>query len=532
MGRSTRCNNAMRKTRLNAAVLIALAATTTAAWSGQFHVVRDHYSTTRLVPLVAYEGEVTEGDAAKLRTIIAQFCPTSDDCEFDNTTAILSLNSIGGSFAEGIKLAESLRELRVATVVENGNVCHSACALAFLGGSGFHATGGVGAYVDRTIEPDARVGFHSPFTQKLAGLSGDQKLTLTVRGLRISIADLARFLLRVNVDPIVVDRIIMMDPDQYYYITTFADLFHFRVNLPEFPVHLADPSREKRIFNICSRLAALHYLDDFAAATEWIEDGFSGAVAKTENGVPLDGYNILDRPLNAAWCGLHNDPSPGYGDSSESYTVSFARMVWRDDLSDTYADPVLSFVYSADGWSSADYRGGTATRSVLRLGPLNHWLYDPEAQISILGAEARRFIEDDKRIDFTPFDLWRDNILTDRAYTVSGPGARLYEVDELRATVEARPASRFVHTRQRYSGLLSTRITFQQVDDDTFIVEGLKPDGRTGFLAFGLRSDDAGLITTLEYPIGADGRPSDQTNSLINRIACSAEFGFTRLPCS
>ena len=174
--------------------------------------------------------------------MITRFCPTEKDCEFDNTTAIVSLNSGGGSFTAGIELAETLRELSVATVVENGKECRSACALAFLGGSGFHATGGVGTYVDRFMEPDAEVGFHSPFTQQLPGLSSDQKLDLTVRGLRVFIADLARFLLRFNVDPVVVDRIIMMEPDQYYFITTFADLFHFRVNLPEFPVHLVDSS--------------------------------------------------------------------------------------------------------------------------------------------------------------------------------------------------------------------------------------------------------------------------------------------------
>lgn len=532
MERSTRGRHAMQHGRLIGFIILAVVLLPQATLAGEYRVVRDHYSNSRTVPLVAYEGEITEGDAKKLRSIISRFCPTDEECEFDNTTAILSLNSGGGAFSEGILLAETLRELRVATVVENGSQCLSACALAFLGGSGFHATGGVGHYVDRFMEPDARIGFHSPFTQPLSGLSDNLKLDLTVRGLRVSIADLARFLLRYNVDPIVVDRIIMMDPDQFYDITTFSDLFYFRVDLPEFPVHLAEPAMEGWIYNVCSRLAALHYREEFDASADMIDEGFETKIAKTEAGIPLDGYNILDRPLNAAWCGLRNDPSPGYSDLSESFTISFARMVWRDDQSDTYADPVLSFNYTGDGWSSADYRGGTATRSILRLGPLNHWLYPTEARVASLGPEVRRYIEDDKRVTFAPFGRWSDSVLSARDFDELGPGTRLYDVEGLRVRVEARPASFFDHKLRRYNGLRNTRIAYHKSYDDAFFFEGLKADGYTGFLVVGLRDVDASLIITIEYPVGSDGKPSADHNPRINAIACSASFGPNRLPCS
>lgn len=520
----------MRRACLIVLSLIILAIAPPYALAGEFRLVRDRYSTTRPVPHIAFEGEVEKGDAAKLRAMITRFCPDASDCEFDNTTAILSLDSDGGSFVAGIELAETLRALQVATVVESNNACLSACALAFLGGSGFHVTGGIGTYVDRFMEPDARVGFHSPFTEQLAGLSDNLKLDLTVRGLRVSIADLARFLMRYNVDPIVVDRIIMMEPDQFYDITTFADLFYFRVNLSEFPGHLAEPPVEQRIHNVCSRLAALHYSAEIAAIRPIIADGFSKAVAHTRNGVPLDGFDVDDRPLNVAWCGLQ-DETTSYDDLSESFTISLARMAWKEDMSDTYAEPLVSFNYSNSGWNSAGYRGGTAARSILRLGPINHWFYEPEMEISSLGRAAKTHIQDDKRVSFAPFERWRDRLLTGLDFQTFTHNQRRYQIGEISAEVEVGPASRFDHAFKRYQGLRNTQITYSRTFENAFVVSGLQPDGRA-FYTFGLKDEDASLVAMLEFPLGADGKPSDETNSQIDAIACSASFGSASLPCN
>lgn len=70
---------------------------------------------------------------------------------------IASLNSPGGSLAEGIQLGNFFRKNGIATEVRRGSQCHSACAVAFLGGTQSYTTGvGVG----RTLEVGAALGFH------------------------------------------------------------------------------------------------------------------------------------------------------------------------------------------------------------------------------------------------------------------------------------------------------------------------------------------------------------------------------------
>lgn len=63
----------------------------------------------------------------------------------------LSLNSGGGFLRDGYSLGNTLREARVATVVEGGATCASSCAVAYLGGE------------FRVVSDDGLVMFHAPY---------------------------------------------------------------------------------------------------------------------------------------------------------------------------------------------------------------------------------------------------------------------------------------------------------------------------------------------------------------------------------
>src|SRR5690606_32028891 len=77
--------------------------------------------------------------------------------------ALVTLHSPGGNYIEGLKLANFMRENHIATVVEQGSSCYSACAFAFLGGTGYSPQQGIGIYIDRMIELGGRLGFHAPY---------------------------------------------------------------------------------------------------------------------------------------------------------------------------------------------------------------------------------------------------------------------------------------------------------------------------------------------------------------------------------
>lgn len=63
----------------------------------------------------------------------------------------LSLNSGGGFLRDGYSLGNTLREARVATIVEGGATCASSCAVAYLGGE------------FRVVSDNGVVMFHAPY---------------------------------------------------------------------------------------------------------------------------------------------------------------------------------------------------------------------------------------------------------------------------------------------------------------------------------------------------------------------------------
>lgn len=69
------------------------------------------------------------------------------------------LNSRGGSLFHGMLIADVLRYHEVETIVLGGQLCASACAVAFLGG------------VHRTILGDGRLLFHAPYTESPDGIA-------------------------------------------------------------------------------------------------------------------------------------------------------------------------------------------------------------------------------------------------------------------------------------------------------------------------------------------------------------------------
>jgi hypothetical protein len=97
-------------------------------------------------------GAVEAGDAASLSRLIRDNDLTDG---FDDY--VVRLNSPGGLVLEGMEVGRVIRDARLETLVVRGDICASACALAFLGGTRRYATGnGVG----RRLEFGAMLGFH------------------------------------------------------------------------------------------------------------------------------------------------------------------------------------------------------------------------------------------------------------------------------------------------------------------------------------------------------------------------------------
>jgi len=112
------------------------------------------------------EGPIRPGDADKLAAALAAL-PGAETP--DGGTVTLCLDSPGGSYDEGLKVISLLlKHTNVATIVERGAQCYSACAFVFLAGnSQLSEDGELGP--DRTLDAGGTLGFHAPYIKSDAG---------------------------------------------------------------------------------------------------------------------------------------------------------------------------------------------------------------------------------------------------------------------------------------------------------------------------------------------------------------------------
>ena len=81
---------------------------------------------------LSLSGPIEPGDADDLKTFLAQNGIQEWDLYRKDR---ICLDSPGGSFSEGVKLAKLFNLRGIGTGVEAGKRCESACALAFMGGT-------------------------------------------------------------------------------------------------------------------------------------------------------------------------------------------------------------------------------------------------------------------------------------------------------------------------------------------------------------------------------------------------------------
>ncbi len=113
---------------------------------------------------ILVSGDIEQGDYDNIVTLAK------------NTRArTICLNSGGGSWIEGVKIAEFVMDRFIGTYVDRGNECYSVCAIIFLAGARksrrvqqFTVAAGIfdkGFYrlPNRTMHVQAKVGFHAPY---------------------------------------------------------------------------------------------------------------------------------------------------------------------------------------------------------------------------------------------------------------------------------------------------------------------------------------------------------------------------------
>jgi hypothetical protein len=163
--------------------------------------------------LIELSGDIQTGDLSKLQRHI------SNSKTRGQTGLVLSLNSNGGSFEEGLNISEVVFTNRIATVVKKGNRCASACGLIFLGG---WASGNDGESLpDRRLEPGAELGFHAPFST-----IGEAKINVddTMRALNDALARVNFMFGQLQVPDAIRSLLLKNTPDHALFDATTVEI--------------------------------------------------------------------------------------------------------------------------------------------------------------------------------------------------------------------------------------------------------------------------------------------------------------------
>ncbi len=130
------------------------------------------------------EGMIDAGDSAKLSAAL-------DAVPSDRGYTSICLNSRGGNYDEALELiAILLKRTNIATVVDRGAECYSACAFLFLAGNTqMSEDGELGP--NRTLDVSATLGFHAPYLKTATGTDVTQA---TIENFRRGVNAIAKLL--------------------------------------------------------------------------------------------------------------------------------------------------------------------------------------------------------------------------------------------------------------------------------------------------------------------------------------------------
>lgn len=201
-------------------------------------------------------GPFKAGDSEELRQILTRL-KAEKVASADRSLATAELSSRGGDVFEALKIGYIFREFRIATLVRKGDVCLSACALAFLGGAAGQSSSDVEP--SRTIELGGQVGFHNValyYEALHASAEGDRRRVVT-EGFDLALGGssmIIRFAVDMDIDPRFVARLLGRPTDQYDYVDTAGQFIRLGVCLSEAP---SPPvARERQAANLCNN--AIH----------------------------------------------------------------------------------------------------------------------------------------------------------------------------------------------------------------------------------------------------------------------------------
>jgi len=206
-----------------------------------------------LVHTLRLTGMFEQGDSEVLRRILASLDRRARRLP-DAPLATIELSSSGGDLVEGLKTGYLFSEFDVATVVRKGDLCLSACALAFLGGTSSHLP--PHRSPSCSLQIGGTLGFHNfaastdALRRKLGSDDGQTSERQGFYMARAGAALLMQYAADMGIDQAFVAQLLSRATESFDYLTTVRGFLALRVC----PIGLGRPkiSLADQATNICN----------------------------------------------------------------------------------------------------------------------------------------------------------------------------------------------------------------------------------------------------------------------------------------
>lgn len=209
--------------------ILALAAIPTSARSGEFFWA-PHAEYPETLGTVSLNGQIEKGDLQRLTATIG------DKSSQTGMPLLFKLDSPGGNFEEALLIARFVREQFLATRVEKGAQCLSACALIFMAGSSFNNSF---SSKDRVLHVDAKLGFHAPTLVATGGTFDSSDLEsaydTALEQLGQTLMAIARYQDESWANPLIkpslINEMMLRHGANFYFIDTIGKAAEFEIDL-------------------------------------------------------------------------------------------------------------------------------------------------------------------------------------------------------------------------------------------------------------------------------------------------------------
>lgn len=208
------------------------------------------------------EGPIAAGDTDRLSQLISN----SQLNDLDARTLAVCLKSNGGSYFEGLKLAELIYRTGLNTVVTSGSQCFSACAIIFMAGVVAEKPGTASA---RAILPYRRlsasgiVGFHAPFLSLPDEKYTKEQMEGAAQSMRTAILGLVKLSSKQTrlsggdfIKKSLLEAVLTKGPQELLFVKTIGDAARWGIEIYDFAAQFPKPTPVDEIKNLCNNF---HY---------------------------------------------------------------------------------------------------------------------------------------------------------------------------------------------------------------------------------------------------------------------------------